>query len=213
MRGKRFAIPILMVGCVLLSACATSSRTALYGDGDVYFKLQRYVTAADIYRRQAELGDLQAARKLAWMYEQGKLGGKDFRQAAYWYQQLADQGDAEALYHIAVIYEYGLGNVEADPARAIELYTRAANANHVYSQYRLGALYTQGLAVPPDYVTAYMWLLLAERHARGCAARDALCDVALHDGFGYRWRLRQLLTTDQLRTAQQRVSHWAPQRG
>lgn len=50
-------------------------------------------------------------------YYRGNGTTKNLTQAVVWYQRAAEQGDAEAMRHLARCYENGEG-VEKDPAQA-----------------------------------------------------------------------------------------------
>lgn len=56
----------------------------------------------------------------------------------------AEDGDAQAQYHVGQIYEKGLGRA-ADPAKAAQWYRRAADQGHRAAMTALGTLYERGL--------------------------------------------------------------------
>src|SRR5665213_1318508 len=67
-------------------------------------QLKRALTA------KADAGNVKAQRTLGQLYQYGTLssdGGAqpDYPGAAYWYQQAADRGDAEAAYDLAILYQ------------------------------------------------------------------------------------------------------------
>lgn len=199
------ALPWLLV--VLLGGCAGLGGSRL--SGDEYFQLGRFDTAADLYRKQAERGDLSAMRKLAWLNEQGKLAaGKDYRQALSWYRQAAALGDSDAMFNVGFIYEYGQGTVARDAEAALTWYRQAARRGHVYAQYRLAALYARDRLDREDAADGYMWLLVAERNARDCSDSDRFCAIARRDAFSYGWRFEQHLSDAQLAAARRRAAAW-----
>src|SRR5690606_14815315 len=76
--------------------------------------------------RQAYDGVPEAQHDLAAIYTAGQGGVKqDYKRAAFWFRQSADQGIANARYNLGVLYHQGLG-VKADLAEAIKWYQAAA---------------------------------------------------------------------------------------
>ena len=65
-----------------------------------------------MYRRAAEMGDLEAMCNLGICYEYGKGGlTKDEAKAVQWYQKAAEAGYARAMCNLGVCYEYGQGGL------------------------------------------------------------------------------------------------------
>jgi TPR repeat protein len=55
----------------------------------------------------------------------------------------AQQGDANAQFNLALLYENGVG-IPRDARSAVYWYTKAAQQGHVNAQYRLGTIYRYG---------------------------------------------------------------------
>ena len=66
----------------------------------------------------------------------------------------------------ALIAEY---THRADNARAVEWYTRAAEAGYAEAQYNLGYMYEQGRGVPQDYAKAVEWYRKAADNGEAAA--------------------------------------------
>lgn len=73
----------------------------------------------------AHLGDVSAQNELGTRYATGKGEKQDYKKAAYWYEQAAKNGNAEAAYNLAVLHEKGKG-VEKNLGKALELCEQAA---------------------------------------------------------------------------------------
>lgn len=99
----------------------------------------------------------------------------DYELAAQELQGPAQQGDADAQYHLARLYRTGKG-VNADAAAASSWFQRAAEQGHAGSQFSLGLRYAQGHGVSQDYVQAYLWFdrAAAQGHASAATLRDRL---------------------------------------
>ena len=69
---------------------------------------------------QTEIGD---------RYYSGKGAEQDYEQAAYWYANAADQGNANAQYYLGLMYYHGEGVTE-DDIKAYELIGEAADQGH-----------------------------------------------------------------------------------
>jgi hypothetical protein len=75
-------------------------------------------------------------------------------------RNLADHGDAEAQWQMAIRYDEGEG-VPKDDALAMLWFQLAAEQGHVDAQAHLGAYYWAGRGVPKDLSKAYMWSAIA----------------------------------------------------
>jgi len=62
---------------------------------------------------------------------------------------LANQGDAEAQFHLGWMYANGL-KVPRNLVKAAELYRKAAEQGHAEAQYNLGIMYKYGIGVNED---------------------------------------------------------------
>ena len=91
----------------------------------------------------ADQGDTRSMLGLAYM----RLNSVDPRyapdEAANYLKRAAEAGSAEAQFELAQLYEKGLG-VPQDPARALELYHRAADQDFADALNDLGFIYFQG---------------------------------------------------------------------
>jgi len=96
------------------------------------------------------------------------------------WQPRAEDGDVEAQFHVAQIFERGLG-VAPDYASAATWYTRAAEQGHGPSQVSLGYLYEEGLGVEADEVAALNWYRQAAGLAESMVVLEASEYAALEE--------------------------------
>jgi TPR repeat protein len=93
---------------------------------------------------KAEAGDAKAELVLGQLYQFGFMGTDaakpDYAAAAYWYQEAANRGSAQAAYQLAVIYRDGRG-VAANAPLALEFFLKAANAGYVPAMVPLSYAY------------------------------------------------------------------------
>ncbi|MEZ5814841.1 MAG: peptidoglycan-binding protein [Alphaproteobacteria bacterium] len=95
-------------------------------------------------------GVAEAQHDLAAIYTAGHGGVKqDYKRAAFWFEQAAARGVANAAYNLGVLNHQGLGT-SADLEKAITWYKRAAALGHPEAQYNLGIAYIEGIGVPYD---------------------------------------------------------------
>jgi TPR repeat protein len=85
---------------------------------DEAYSAENFDKAVALYRKDAELGVIDAQVNLALMYQEGQGVAQDFAQAAKWFGQAAKQGNAEAQHNLGLLYLEGKGVaknlVEAD---------------------------------------------------------------------------------------------------
>ncbi len=124
--------------------------------------------------------------------------GEETREAV---EDLADEGDAEALTALGQMYEKGI-SVARDYALAHDLYRAASEEGDPLAPFLLGGLYARGLGVAEDYAKAAHWYELgAERGNPSAMAalarlyeqgkgvpRDYAKAVALYERAAGRWR-------------------------
>ena len=101
---------------------------------------------------------------------QALLAG-DFFLAAKLYAPLAHQGDAEAQFQLASMYDEGEGVIE-DEQEALKWYRLAAEQGHAPAQAALGAAYGAGRGVTRDLAAAARWDRLAALQGHAQAQFD-----------------------------------------
>ena len=74
----------------------------------------------------------------------------------------AEQGNVDAQFYIASMYDDGIGVLESDKAAA-KWYTLAAKQGHVDAQFNLGIMYDEGNGVPESQNRALEWYTLAAK--------------------------------------------------
>ena len=98
-----------------------------------------------MYRRAAEMGDLEAMCNLGSCYEDGKGGlTKDTFKAVEWYKKAAEAGNARAMCNLGNCYEDGKGGLRKDTSKAVEWYQKAVEAGNARAMCCLGICYEDG---------------------------------------------------------------------
>jgi TPR repeat protein len=98
-----------------------------------------------------------------WLSVEGYGIEKDPQQAAYWYQQAANSGHAEAQYFLGLFYAKGQG-VKRDEEQAARWMSASASQGYAPALSELGKRFAAGNGVAQDDKRAYFWLTLAFLH-------------------------------------------------
>lgn len=91
-------------------------------------------------------------------YAEFKMANYAFAREVW--ETLAEVGNGDALFNLAILAEDGLGEPR-NMAKAEALYTSAAQTGNFKAQYRLGMLYSAGVQLPRDVQKARVFLTLA----------------------------------------------------
>lgn len=121
--------------------------------------------AIELYTVAAKAGHAEAMGWLASAY----VGTGDFTWASIWSRRAAELGDPGGTNALGTLYHTGLGDVEKDFGKAMELYARAADAGHCHAIMNIGGLYYNGDGVMQDGREAERWF----NKARSCQSDEA----------------------------------------
>lgn len=94
---------------------------------------------------------------------------------APWYENMAEEGDADAQMNLAVCLESGpdVKGQDSDLASAVQWYRRAAEQGHADAQDRLGAFYSEGIGgLKRDFTQAVNWWHKAALQGHRSAQRN-----------------------------------------
>lgn len=119
----------------------------------------------------------------------------DYATALKEFQPLAEGGNVEAQYALAMMYRYGDG-VSLDYVEAMRLFRLAATYGHPMAPNAISLMYLKGEGVPPDPEKAYLWSDIAAAADFGSAnaaqLRDAIASELTPEQIA---NARNLLTT------------------
>ena len=110
----------------------------------------------------AERGDINAQLHLGDCYyfggsHDGETVNKNYNKAIFWYRKAAEQGNAEAQFNLAYMYEQGLATDSPDYSQAFYWYKRAAEQGKASAQYNVGYYYKKGRGISQNLSEAYKW--------------------------------------------------------
>jgi|GEM_PF-3325944 len=123
----------------------------------------KYQEAARWYKQAADSGIATAAYNLGTLYYNGQGFPQDYTTARHWFEIAATRNDPYAQFQLGTMSGDGKG-MEQDAQAEMRWYRKAADQGLPAAQYDLAVMYhnAEGVAAQDD-VTAYAWLLLAER--------------------------------------------------
>lgn len=149
--------------------------------------------------KQAREGDVEAQKRVAFMYLKGQNTRRDYDKGLEWLEEAAKQHDVEAQMELADIYAAGKGIEPQQKAKyhsyvkAYKWYRMAAGKGHAEGQRRLGDAYYEGLGTNQDYAQALACYLKAveggdimARYRLGCMY-EAGQGVEPNKITAYRW--------------------------
>jgi uncharacterized protein len=116
----------------------------------------RFAEALAQYRKAADLGNHQAMRNLAILYENGEGTAQDRAEAMRWFRKSADLGNAFAMNKVGLLYDEGLG-VAKDKKEAYRWFSKAAEAGNAEAMTSLGFALTNGDGVKQNHALALEW--------------------------------------------------------
>jgi TPR repeat protein len=156
---------------------AQGNSGELFLEGIKSLQSRDLATAAQWFRRAADLGHAKAQVNLGVQYERGDGVRRDYAEAVRWYRTAAAQGDAMGQNHLGTMYRNGKG-VPQDYTEAARWYRQSAAQGYVEAQYNLGYMYEFGLGVPKDRGQAVAWYKKAgdQGYAEAAAAARWLRD-------------------------------------
>ena len=153
---------------MLQHALAANSPEAAHQLGLVYAQGLAGVTrdqtrAAQLFEQAANAGLSRAQLNLGVLYVRGQGVPRDLVRARGWLEKAAASNDPYALYALGRAMEESEGAARSDPARAADLYRRAAELGHPLAALRYGLALADGEGIKQDATGAQRWLMVAQK--------------------------------------------------
>ena len=155
------------------------------------YKSRDVPKAFELFRTEAEKGNILAFFDIGKMYRNGLLGEENIPKSDEYFEKalqgfLTLEPTAKRLkdyvqYRIGKMYALGYGT-EQDYSRAFTWFEKSATAGNKFAQYSLGSLYFYGNGVPQNYEKAFKYYKLSADQDNAYAC----CETAkmLRDGIG-----------------------------
>jgi TPR repeat protein len=128
--------------------------------------------AAELYRKAADMGNVEAQTRLAEALFDGRGVAHDTAGARAWLEKAARQGNARAECDLGVILTSGL-DIAKDRAKGLRYLEAAARLGDGYAEDYLGQLAESGSTEDPSSSEAYMHYLKAEEDGSAWGAYNA----------------------------------------
>jgi TPR repeat protein len=128
-------------------------ETPLASNGDTKVELldplsHEYQNSLSMCKYVTERGDIEVQFRVGFAYEYIFLK-PDYEEAFYWYSMAAESSHREAIYHLGLLYEKGLG-IPQDYQKSIQLYNNAGHLGSDKALHQLGVAYHDGKGVDID---------------------------------------------------------------
>lgn len=159
---KKFFFAFMMSGLLLSSMCMAQQHNMNKGQ----------------YRHQ-EFNKNAQQNVVIFQYYMGKSGGADYPRLFDETLDAAEKGDADAQYHVGLMYSEGLG-ITRDYGKALEWFYKAAAKEHAMAQFSLGIMYANGRGVELNEMKAFEWY--RKSAANGCALAQYNLGVIYYRG-------------------------------
>ena len=111
----------------------------------------------------AKAGNTNALYNVGRCYEEGIGVKQDLSKAFDWYKKAAAEGDFRAMCCMGGYFLTG-NPIPYEPAKAFQLFEKAANANIPAAQYNLSVLYRYGEGTEKDLEKADFWRMKAAQN-------------------------------------------------
>lgn len=152
------------------SHAAISARKFL-SEADKY-RVSNEGKAAELYRKAADMGNVEAQTRLAEALFDGRGVAHDTTGARAWLEKAARQGNARAECDLGVILTSGL-DIAQDRAKGLRYLEAAARLGDGYAEDYLGQLAESGSTEDPSSSEAYMHYLKAAENGSAWGAYNA----------------------------------------
>ena len=146
------------VAVALLLASAALEGIAGIREGYQAYQNKDYLTADREFRPLAIAGDSEAQLAMHFLYSDMRDDPSKAKEALYWLQSAAANGNAAAQGLLGIRYSYGDRLLPKNMPEAVRLLKSAAEQNDPVALTNLGVMYSTGSGVPQDYLQAAQYL-------------------------------------------------------
>ena len=119
-------------------------------------------------KKAAKRGNVLAATDLGILFKYGRGCKTNLNKSKYWFEKASLLGDEKAIYSLGYMYFKGLGSVNQNYDKAVELFKKS---NYNMAKYWLGICYYNGYGVTKDLNKSYE--LIKESNFFGSEINDS----------------------------------------
>jgi TPR repeat protein len=185
-------------GALFVASCFAGNLQ----EGIKFHERKDYSKAVVAFGKAAANGDMEAQRRLGFMYYHGEGVAQDNQRAVALFETAAKAGDVESARNLGTMYEHGM-SVEQNDALASSWYTVAAELGEPNSQLAASVMYYKGQGVTRDRIEAAKWW-----------------NIAMSQGPKWERRIRPMvesaeakLTAEENAEGKRRAAEWIKARG
>jgi hypothetical protein len=151
-----FIVGASFFGLILSMLNVPKVTAATHASSDTYHQVRKHKQTQTVGYQRAWTEKLSGMAQEAFNEDEGVLAKR------IW-EMLAEEGNTEAAYKLAMLHDTGANGVEQDSVRAAYWYLKAAEAGHVHAQHNLAVAYASGDGVEMDISKAVQWWQRAAR--------------------------------------------------
>jgi TPR repeat protein len=145
-------ISVGILGAIFAVSCFAGNLE----EGIKLHERKDYARAVVAFGKAAANGDMEAQRRLGFMYYHGEGVAQDNPRAVALFETAAKAGDVESARNLGTMYEHGM-SVEQNDALAVSWYTMAAELGEPNSQFAASVMYYKGQGLTRDRIEAAKW--------------------------------------------------------
>ncbi len=144
-------------------------------NGLAWYLLSLETNDVKLLKKAADCGNVQALNALGTLVMSNPRASEELRRRAVsFFQQAAEQNDANGLYNLGNCYLQGFGG-EKNPQKAFASLLKAAERGHPIAMDEVAAVYDRGLwGIPMNVQKALMWQMRSRAAQGHQAAREWL---------------------------------------
>lgn len=164
---RRLGYLIILCSCLAAPVFAIADAKTDGERGIEAYRKGNLIEGMTLLKKSAQAGYAPAQSMFAYILDKSE----DNEQAFHWYQEAAAQRDPAGLFGLGTLYANGEGT-EKQPARAADLFERAARLGHMPAMRAYASALEHGLlGLPRDAEQAVHWYTQAAQHGDSVAAR------------------------------------------
>ena len=155
---KKMSLSLILI--LASAVCIGMPAETDFSKGLAAYELSDYATAAVLFKKAAQQGDMEAQFYLGHLYRKGVGVTLNKEESFKWLTKSAEQGHIRAQFNLGLMYASGYGVTKNIP-EAIKWYRVSAQQGNPEAQYFLGRMYHKGQGLTQSNDEAIKWYKVA----------------------------------------------------
>jgi len=157
---RKISLFLILIFASAVSIGQPTVAESDFSKGLAAYDQSDYATAAVLFQKAAQQGDMEAQFYLGHMYRKGVGVTKNKQESFNWLTKAAEQGHIRAQFNLGLMYASGYGVAKNIP-EAIKWYRVSAQQGNPEAQYFLGRMYHKGQGLTQSNEEAKKWYKVA----------------------------------------------------